>query len=279
MSKNDTGLIALAGPDWLTITSVEGKSSESLALWGHDQIEKQEPQEEKKPWKAMGYKGVKAGPISVGVRGAEEAIAMFSGKEAAEAAGNIPVSNFRVTRFDLQVTVAIQPPFPGLAQKEYQAMRLLNEARRRPRYLKFLESPTGATLYVGKRTSAVMLRLYDKTEWFEKDKLGLYWRYEVEFKKTAAQRVYDRWCEAKDQFQFTIAQVTAEFSKRQLEPGFPSETKVMAVQSSASATTDEGRLSWLKKCVSPVVVQLCYNGHTDEVVKCLRLNNVISLKE
>ena len=272
-------LIQMAEPDWLTITTVRGKGTSAFTKWASQVIETEAKEGKKEEWKAMGYKGWRVGEIKAGARAGEEAIAIFSGESAVKYAGRIPLGYFKVTRFDLQITLHVSPGDPTLAHREYADLGRQNELRKRPRYIKLISSPTGTTLYVGKRTSAIMLRLYDKTHHYEKGKLGMYWRYEVEYKKDAAQRAFDRWNGQQNRCSFTVNQVASEFDKRGVHPGFSKWSKIDAIEVKAKIAGDQERIEWLTKCVAPVVVQLCFNGHTEAVLHSLKLNNVLSIKE
>lgn len=272
-------LIAMANPDWLTVTTTTMTDANRLAKYGLELASNDADEGQLKKWYGMGYRGWQSRTIKTGLRGENEAILMLAGKSSWAYSDTLPLGNFRVTRFDIQVTISIDPPDADIARVKHRAMKTANLHRGRPRFLKFIESPTGTTLYVGKRTSAVVLRLYDKTEHFKPGSLGKYWRYEVEFKKAAAQPAYDKWCDAPAKFTWIVNQVTAEFAKRGCEPGFSTGTKVDAIEAKATASNEEGQLAWLRKCVSPVVAQLCFKGYTEEVVQVLKLNNITNLKE
>lgn len=278
---NDDGASTInsAGVDWITITTGEAVDERPLMRWGLALIEAEDYGKTKRPWRQMGYVGWQGDHTKVGVRNGNESIVMVSGAVAKEFASDVPLGGYRVTRFDVEVTLSLSKPVRNLALKEYRSMQILNQQRAKERHLKFISSNTGDTLYVGKRTSSVVLRVYDKTFTFRPNELGLYWRYEVEFKKGAAQPAYDAWVEAPSKFTHSVGTVATEFSKRGLEPGFPLDVKVNAIQAKAKLSTPRGQLVWLEKCVAPVVAQLVYNGHTEEVVKCLRLNNLFSVKE
>jgi hypothetical protein len=269
------GDIVSVGTDWITVTTARGYEPAEFIKWCYQTLADNEPRTIAKPWAQMGYKGRQKDTIKAGVRGQEEAILMATGEMAEIVGRQLPVVPFKVTRFDLQVTLSVHLSCPYLASKSYAELRTINAHRVKPRYLKFISSNTGDTLYVGKRSSAIVLRLYDKTEFYKPGEIGQYWRYEVEFKKAAAQRAYEKWANWKNKAQSTAAQVTTEFSKRGLEPGFPNEVSIRAIEVKATASNNERRMAWLKKCVAPVVVQLVYNGLKDDVLKVLRLTEIL----
>lgn len=267
--------ISDVGPDFLTVTSIKGQSAKDFITWAYRVIEEQGQEEGVKQWSGMGYAGKQTHQVKAGIRASDEAIVMFAGKTAQEFSAQMPVMPFKVTRFDLQVTVSISPPDPTVAFREYQALKTANLQRKKARYLKYISSNTGSTLYVGKRTNAVMLRLYDATEKYKKGHLGNYWRYEVEYKKASAQRAYDKWAKDVSRETLTINQVASEFDRRGIRPGFRQWTKIDAIGLKATASTDKTRIEWLAKCVAPVVTRLVFNGNTEQVLHALKLNNII----
>ena len=279
MTIKKKGLIVDAATDWLTVTSVSGEGSDVLAMMGRSLIEEEYGPKAAKPWRQMGYAGLQSGQIKTGVRKGNEAILMLSGEVAEKYGSTVPVAEHKVTRFDLQVTISLNRRYPQLASEEYAAQRRMNSERKRQRFLKFISSNTGDTLYVGKRSSAIVVRIYDRSLKYQDEDLGLYWRYEVEFKKASAQRAYDKWRSAPRKFTYVIAQITAEMEKRGIYPGFPLEISVSAIETKATVSSPESQIEWLGKCVAPVVVQLCYSGFSEEVLKVLKLTNVIKLSK
>lgn len=277
--ENRTKTIVTAKPDWITITTATEEAARSISVWATREAGKDASPARPKRWRAMGYEGLQSPNIKVGVRGPGECIVMMPGEECINFANSMPIAAYKVTRFDLEVTVVLSEPYPALAMKEYARLDAINDQRDRKRYIKIIRSSTGDTLYVGRRTNAVMLRMYDKTASYEDGKLGLYWRYEVEFKKAAAQRAYDAFCEAKNKFIFAVSQVGTEFEKRGVDPRFPSRMRVSAIATKAEVSTDKGRIEWLAKCVAPVVTQLIYSGYEQEVLSALRLNNLLTIRK
>lgn len=272
--------VVSSGPDWVTTTSTDHDTSLHLLSYGTKLLaEADEKGDLTSPWKGLGYLGRQSKNIRVGVRNGNEAIMMASGPNSLHIAENTPSMGSKVTRFDLQVTIAVEPADPTIAAGTYDMLAIANARRLKPRYIKLIRSETGETLYVGKRTNNIMLRLYDKTDAYDTGKLGSYWRYEVEYKGNAAQKAHRKWFESGNRAAMAVSMITSEFSKRGIEPGFHKGSRMNAIAIGATASTAETKIDWLIRCVSPVVVQLCMSGYEDQVLRALNLKNFIVRKE
>lgn len=272
--------IVSSAPDWLTATAVEREGSEDLLKYGQQLFTEAMFQgDTPKSWRGLGYAGRRAEGLRVGVRQVDQAILMASGPLAKRVAEECPLRLSRVTRFDIQVTVLVDPPVPRYATEEYLELTRQNMLAKRQRYLKLIQSSTGDTLYIGKRTSGVMLRLYDKGHDIPGAEKGSYWRYEVEFKKAYAQRSFDAWREAPSRIAWIVDQVAAEFLDRGAWVGFDARQDLSAIAVKAAPSNESTKIDWLIRCVAPVVVQLCMSGYTDQVLTALKLRQFLHPKE
>lgn len=273
-------IIKSVGPDWLTVTATSESSSEPLLRFANEvkEVYLGEGHISTK-WAGLGYLGWKCGPLHCGARLENELIVILTGLSSLDWASEVPATEGKVTRFDLQVTVLLSDPVPNLAEVVYAKLSRENELRERKRTLKLIKSNTGQTVYVGHRRNAVMLRLYDKSPEIDGAKEGQYWRYEVEYKKKSAGRAYAKWLGHSNRPAYTASLVWKEFEKRGSAPLFNPETEVDAIAIGATASTLETKLSWLVRCVSPVVSQLCLLGHEEKVLKALKLKHLISMEQ
>jgi DNA relaxase NicK len=141
------------------------------------------------------------------------------------------------------------------------------------RFLAFFTS-SGDTLYVGKRTSPVMLRLYDKTPAFNlangtKLPLGTFWRYEVEYKRGYAKVAFDSWLQYPNRTEWIQDTVAVEFTKRGA-PSFGSAREFgTGLKAYVAPTTTNSNLAWLKKTVRPVFQRLVSSGLEKEALMAL----------
>ncbi len=269
--------IVSSGPDWLTVSGVSRETSIPIMEFAEREFTMLDEEGVlRRPWGAMGYRGWQMGSFRAGVRKNNEAILIASGDAAIEISSRIPLESCRVTRFDLQVTLAITPPDPNVALREYHAQKAENEKRKKKRSLRYISSNTGDTLYVGSRRAKIMLRLYDKGYDYANNEKGELWRYEVEFKGLAAVKAFDAWRSNENRPFFTVQLITAEYQKRGILPGFSTGTKFSAIEVKAVVSTAEGKLSWLLRCVAPVVTQLLNLGYEEQVLHALKLKNIIT---
>ena len=162
--KTHDVVIASSGPDWLTATSRGLGPNTALTAWSNEVADWLEaggalPGR----WVGMGYKGWSRGPLRVGYRGDAEMIAILSGDPALVWSSKLPRASAGPTRFDLQTTILLDRPNPRLAEKLYLDLDVQNDTRKRKRSIKLIRSSGGDTCYIGRRSSAVYLRLYDKS--------------------------------------------------------------------------------------------------------------------
>jgi len=226
-----------------------------------------------KTFKMQGFVGQTCGPVSAGFKG-DNFIIRISGQAADEIDVLIPsFAECKPTRVDYQVTVKLQKPDKGLASRTFAILEKSNGLQGPKRFLAFFTS-TSDTLYVGKRTSPVMLRLYDKTPDVNiangtKDPPGSFWRYEVEYKRQYAKVAFDTWLESKNRTELIEGTVSSEFLKR----GAPSFGSVQADGTALKAyiapTTVNSNLAWLKTTVRPVFQRLIESGLEQEALMAL----------
>jgi hypothetical protein len=226
-----------------------------------------------RPFKMQGFTGQTCGPLSAGFKG-DSFIIRVSGFSADSIETLIP--SFAVckpTRVDYQATIKLESPDKGLASRSFSAMQKVNGLQGPKRFLAFFTSNTD-TLYVGKRTSPVMLRLYDKTPDVNlvtgsNHPLGSFWRYEVEYKRQYAKVAFDTWLESKNRTELIEGTVSSEFLKR----GAPSFGSVQeygtALKAYIAPTTTNSNLKWLKTTVRPVFQRLIESGLEREALMAL----------
>ena len=271
------GRVVSASMDWITYVTTSRNSTESLMTIADEVARKVEgtnlPYEY---WAGLGYKGQQLGPVKFGVRKHGEGILIISGSHASRGLILAELAIGKPTRIDLEVTFHVKHCDIKVAARHYDELLRNHEGKTRVPALKLIMSKTGDTLYVGKRTAPIMLRLYDKTHTYEPGQLGNYWRYEVEFKKTAATDILERIKTVEDIGVCAASSVLAEYLKRGIKPSFSSKTTVDAIEVKATVSTMEAKVQWLEKCVAPVVVQLSLGGYDDQIVEALKLRSIMN---
>jgi len=226
-----------------------------------------------RPFRMQGFKGQTCGPVSAGFKG-DNFIIRISGKTADEIEGVIPsFAECKPTRVDYQVTVKLEKPDKGLASRTFAIMEKSNGPPGPQRFLAFFTSNTD-TLYVGKRTSPVMLRLYDKTPDINRANeiklpFGSFWRYEVEYKRQYAIVALNTWLAKPNRTEHIYSTVLSEFLKRGA-PGFGSVQELgTALKAYVAPTTVNSNLKWLKTTVRPVFQRLIASGLEREALMAL----------
>jgi len=263
-----------SGVDWLTVTGQDDDVGAILSALFSDTLDRTEPLDVK-PWQGMGYKGWQAGSVRFGAKQPNLSILMAGGDESERLAENVATTFARPTRFDLQVTIKVTPANVNLAEIVYSEREEANKNVRRERPIRLIKSETGSTFYLGKRTSDIMLRLYDKSLDYGESELGRVWRYEVEFKGRAAESAYDMWFHSKNKVQFVPGLVFAEFSRRGVRPRYSANSEITAIKLSAEVSTADQKISWLYRCVAPVVTQLINTGYEERVIEALSLKHIL----
>ncbi len=228
------------------------------------------------PWSFQGYRGLQLPGLKCGCRNETEAILILSGDLAKIYVPFVKLAVTHLTRFDLQVTCEAKVANPGLAVTWYEYLKDEIAKGGRTRKIRLIRSETGDTLYVGSRKSPVMLRLYDKSLSLGELQLGHYWRYEVEYKGLAADRAWELFHVKHLDQAFTTNLVWEEFNKRKVRPIWSVSSKETAVEVGAKVSTSSSQMSWLRRCVSPVVVKLLDLGYENEVLAALKLKHMFN---
>lgn len=149
---------------------------------------------------------------------------------------------------------------------------------------RIVSSDGGETLYIGSRNSEQFGRLYDKGKHTGKADKGLWYRYEVEYKrsmaKAAARMIRDRIALDHDIGQVLSDLVWNWFNTRDTPPIFNRKGQVpLEVKAEIISTSDERKLAWLTSQVSPSVKSLVMSGRGKEVIKALGLESFYVVKK
>jgi len=260
--------------DWVTLVGEDGDGQTKPMKEVVEAMEKLvERHGQWRNFSLQGYRGQTCGPLSAGFNG-DSFIIRISGKAADEIESLIPsFASCKPTRVDYQVTIRLEKPDKGLASRTFAIMEKSNGLQGPKRFLAFFTS-TSDTLYVGKRTSPVMLRLYDKTLDVNlanglKHPLGTFWRYEVEYKRQYAKVAFDTWLAGKDRTELIKDTVADEFLKRNAPYYGSVQEHGSALRAYVAPTTVNSNLKWLKSTVRPVFQRLVSSGLEREALMAL----------
>ncbi len=273
-SKNST--VVGIGIDWMTVTAVKAKDSRTLVLSAQSLVNDILPEGTiSKPWTAMGYRGQSWGPIKAGARGTDESILILSGATAHKGFGLYPLPLERVTRIDVQVTVALSKPRPTYIEELYKILPSLPKSSKYGKLLTYVSSSTGDSLYIGKRSANTMMRIYDKGGEMGGAKLGSVIRYEMEYRREAAKQVAQALDGHKTPDMYILSLVLAELKKRSILATFAANSSINAIEVKAVVQTLDSQIKWLAKCVAPVVMRAIEAGRTDDALTALKLNHLL----
>lgn len=256
-----------AGLDWITITGKDSDGDcelfEAVCQW-QDELSLHHPVRD---WGLLGYKGRAAGPVRLGFRNDTSYIIQVSGAWAETALARIPqLDNLHVTRVDFQVTASVGHEQMVAHQAYQKALNLEKDNANYPT-VTFITGTRGDTLYLGRRTSDKVLRLYDKGAEQGGSK-GFLFRWEVEYKKGRARSAWQQVIATVNRTDFVLSAVKSEFAKLGIEPWFGSVHSVSIVAEKLTPH-HEKQLKWLDRCVRPVIVKLSEKGYGSDARRIL----------
>lgn len=260
--------------DWVTLVGEDAQGKVSVVEEAVAAMEKLVTEHGQwRDFNLQGYKGQTCGPISAGFNG-DNFIIRISGKSADEVETLIPsFASCKPTRVDYQVTIQLEKPDKALASRAFGIMEKSNGLQGPKRFLAFFTSNSD-TLYVGKRTSPVMLRLYDKTPDVNianrtKYAPGSFWRYEVEYKRQYATVAFETWRISPNRTELIKDTVASEFLKRNAPFNGSVQEYGTALKAYLAPTTVNSNLKWLKSTVRPVFQRLVSSGLEKEALMAL----------
>lgn len=251
-----------SAPDWLTATW-KG-TEEALSAWrlAHRLLSREEAAGERiGPLTMHGFQGWQGRHIALGKRG-EEVIVRCGGESAARWACQFLRFGGRPSRLDVQTTVRCVSPAPTIFGELWDAGTGARRKGGRPVSLALTQmKPAGTLLTVGRRSSAIYGRAYDKgIETHSAPPFKLL-RFEVEAKKHAARALGAMLCHADDLECLCSTFVSSQFSRWGLTSRLPSSGRegIPASRQALSprAPSDAQRkLEWTRTTVRPFLNRL-----------------------
>lgn len=255
-----------SGLDWLTLIGNDREAHEQLyadmTLWMKEEADKFEI----KRFSVAGFMGMSCGALKFGFNRKDDRwMIQISGRAADHGVERLPgITSIRASRCDYQITIRYGS---NLAKEIFDHLADENKKRIRQRTIHYHENNDGATVYVGKRSSGVFLRIYDKSAAYGEGKD--IWRIEAEYKKKYASRAWDRWLSSSDRTGVIIATLQAELEQRgitQVWFGLADATRIKVVE---EASDYEKKLLWLETTIRPAVGRLINAGYEEEVKEIL----------
>lgn len=259
-----------SGVDWLTATAYRSSDNERFDALGKELVERQAALgHEVKTHKAGGYHGLQTEGVSRGVRH-DTFIIRLSSDVAHDSWREVAALATNISRCDVEVTFEFDAPVKDFITRN-QALALSHVgARGRRRNVTLIQSTTqGDSLYLGKRTSDIYARVYDKGREQKIAPAGTLFRQEVEYKSERAAQVVTHLTEAACELTETTALVCSYMRSAGLETTWYDGKRAMAARE--SHRSKHQKLRWLEQAAKPSVVRLCEAGRVREVIEALGL--------
>ncbi len=262
--------VVQVGVDYLTAVALDEHAQHLLADLADLVIDDQhDVGNELRAWAWRGYVGSVCGDAAYGRR--EDSVIVRVAGEAAEMwAQGMIAAGARPSRIDLAVTIQADRDVPDAARRAYDELRAAYSDTRCRRSLSLIQSAeSGDTLYIGRRTSPVFLRVYDK--WRETGYTWPpnTWRYEAELKGTAARNAVAQLCEhgwSRSSIQ-TLA--WHAFSRAGLNPIWTPSEDIDWRPYPRPVPDAERTLGWLRTTVAPAIDHLQSHYPLDAILEAL----------
>lgn len=272
-----TGEVIESQPDWLTASVHDSKRVAGLHKYADSLILGELDAGAKvKAWAFYGYLGYSVGRVRYGEHEGAACL-QLSGDLAHRGLSHSRLLVDTVTRFDIAVTVRLPEPDPDVAKRAYGealAWRLVHPRAALPSC--FENGDGGATLYLGRRTSDTMLRLYNKEAERRQDKdlagaehYVRCWRYELEAKGETALPLAKIIDEGQDRAATIQAYVHNWVSDHGVIPLFPSSGAQALLPGFNRRSDRERTLQWFRSSVGPAIRRLLESGPSLEVYQAL----------
>lgn len=262
--------------DWLTITAnTEGSRKAIFKRWQFALGAMQMLGEEVREWGMRGYKGLQIGSIRWGSR-RDDDILILSGQDAYALWKVFLPWATNCSRVDLAVTVETSVAWPNLLQT--YADWIYDSGSKMQKRMTLLRrvDGIGQTLYVNKRSSDQLGRVYDKgAQLGLDDYVHRLWRYEVEYRRERANVVVRGLKRLGSDFPNGIYQnVYQWFNSRDIPPVFDQMYRdgwQIRADVAATITSTSTSLNWLSSQVRPTVARLRAAGLEEQVLDALGL--------
>lgn len=265
-----------SGVDWLTATST---SHDVGSIWyqiftGHVKNYGSMALVNQR-WHNGWYAGLEYDGVKFGYSESLGYILIASSDNANEIWPRVTVGPHRITRLDLCCDVVLPNP-KSIAQQAFKRIMDARKENSQRKYSLYKGTDGGSTLNVGSRQSSQYGRLYDKGVESGLAERGLYWRFEVEYKKPVSMAIAERLREHTEQTRSDEIQLQVSnwFTARQVTEATPLVTgEVEPIIVMQRETTTDRKLAWLRTQVSPTVRMLMEAGLGRQVALALFQDN------
>lgn len=276
LSLDEFTLVDL-GVDWLTVTQKSGPHREYLRSLGEDLLAAERSHGGYiRAWSSYGYEGLHCGRVDCGTRHDGTILRLSSGAASKHWRHAYRLAS-GCSRIDLQLTFRVlRGPTKEIRSLHRKARRHRPKVGKAP-VVTMLSGTDGAcTLYLGKRTSDVFGRCYDKAAESKLECFSNCVRFETEFKGRMARAVVHTLFGSGNESAYIAARVSGFFSNRGASSrafhSLPQGYLLQGKSHDLGFVSDESRsLAWLDKTVRPTVERLIEYNHLNEVLAALGL--------
>jgi DNA relaxase NicK len=197
----------------------------------------------------------------------------LSGDLAKDSAVKAATIADNASRIDLAVTVRQEPFDPALEFGHYHEIRGWEGPEGRKPTSTYIESSDGgSTFYLGKRTSDVMLRVYDKAAESGDDHYQNCHRYELEIKGDRAHRTLLALVQADASPSWIMSAVRCWASLHGVQPAFDVTSTVKLVSGFRRRSDADTKLDWLATAVKPTIDWLREFGRGSDASRVLGMD-------
>jgi len=261
-----------AGIDYFTSSATTPSDARCLLLKADSLLwHERELGFEVKGWSMSGYHGWKCGRLQFGER-SDGALVRLSSGLAASAWFDVWQITGRCSRVDVQVTLLCDGPVPSeVFALAAQTKTFYGERKDGPTLTLWSDNQEGATFYIGRRSSSLYFRGYNKAAQSELPEHERCLRLEVEVKNRLTQ-----WCIARVMSGVSVKFGCIEFVSEYLEargitPSLMNDIPRSFYERLMPVTDRLNSLCWLRSQIRPVVQRLLEDGLGEEVRDALGL--------
>lgn len=268
--------IVSVGVDYVTATKITSghvtELEERATEWLYDE---REAGNDICQFSAHGYSGLRAGGIAVATNG-YRLLVKVSGAEAQTYAPTIIQHADSVSRFDVQATVRFSSPTLSFCERMERAAQRHKHKQHLKHQIQLLRNDvTGKTLYLGRRTSERMTRIYDKGAESQLPELAGCWRAETQYGKPLSMSRSAQFLENPSKPEWLLSVICFELVRLGIRWKALLDGSVLEqpTETNRKLTTVDQKLSWLSEQVRPSVEWLRDRGKLQEALSALGVNS------
>lgn len=267
--------IESAGVDWITASAQHAASRLDLLKFGRHQRERlMDAGATIKQAYRLGYDGWQAEGFFYGQREGGTLV-VASGATAHQVHRSLISIADNISRLDLQVTVATPIDRPHLGVQAHAAIKGGSPSRVQVKNSSLISTlPHGETCSIGKRSSDWYGRIYDKATEAQLGAPRSLWRYEVEAKRSAAQRIASALTRLEAPEAVAGGLVWDWFTARGVAPIY-ARSNFSCAHEPAPAASGRDVLSWFADSLSVTVARAVRRHGIERVISALGLSSQV----